>query len=124
MKKKLFGILLMLLILICGFVFSLVYKTTSQLDKIDTTPVDVQKVKDGTYRGKSETELVKVDLEVVLSHGKIDDIKIIRHDCGRGQEAEAILDRIIEKNDIEVDAISGATLSSELIKDAVRKALR
>ena len=31
---------------------------------------------------------------------------------------------MIEKNDIEVDAVSGATMSSEVIKAAVRDALR
>ena len=31
---------------------------------------------------------------------------------------------MIEKDDVEVDAVSGATFSSEVIKDAVRNALR
>lgn len=38
--------------------------------------------------------------------------------------ANAIVDNMVSKNDIEVDAVSGATLSSEVIKDVVRNALR
>lgn len=123
MKKKILRLLLILLIVVGGFAALKIYQTAKQLEKIDKTPVEIEKLEDGRYRGKSETELVKVEVEVVVSQGKIKDIELIKHECGRGQKAQAILDKIIEKNDIEVDSISGATVSSEIIKDALRKAL-
>ena len=38
--------------------------------------------------------------------------------------AFAIVSDMIKDNTVEVDAVSGATMSSEVIKDAVRDALR
>lgn len=124
MKKKILGALLIILILIGGFAFSKVTQTAKQLEAMDKTPIDLEKIKDGKYKGMSETELVKVEVEVLVSQGRIEEINLIRHECGRGQEANSILDIIIEKNDVEVDSISGATVSSEVIKDALRQALR
>ena len=54
----------------------------------------------------------------------IRDIEILKHECGKGRRANEIVNDMIEKNDIEVDAVSGATMSSEVIKAAVRDALR
>ncbi|MCI8299875.1 MAG: FMN-binding protein, partial [Lachnospiraceae bacterium] len=42
---------------------------------------------------------------------------------GRGSRAEVVVDRIIEEQKIEVDAVSGATNSSTVIKKAVENAL-
>ncbi len=50
-------------------------------------------------------------------------ITIVRHDNGKEKPAEAIVDDIIENNSLEVDAISGATYSSNVIKAAVLDAL-
>ena len=52
------------------------------------------------------------------------DIEILKHECGKVRPANEIVNDMIEKNDIEVDAVSGATMSSEVIKAAVRDALR
>ena len=82
------------------------------------------KYADGVYEGESETELVKVKVSVEVKDGTIKDVKILKHDCGLGGPANALADKIKEKNDVEIDAVSGATASSKVIKDAVRKALR
>ncbi len=42
---------------------------------------------------------------------------------GRGSRAEVVVDRIIEEQKIDVDAVSGATNSSTVIKKAVENAL-
>ena len=124
MGRKIFiGLLALIGLLVISFGVS-VFKMKGQLDEIDRTPVDMTRVSDGVYEGHSETELVKVDVQVTVEGGMIEDIKILKHECGKGKPAEALLDIIIEKNDVEVDAVSGATASSEVIKDAVRKALR
>ncbi len=112
-----------LILLIIG-ISSVVGKMHQQLAKIDQTPVDLSLVADGTYEGESETELVKASVRVTVKEGAIKDIEILRHECGKGKPAEQMLLRMIEKNDVEVDAVSGATASSAVLKDAVRNALR
>ena len=86
--------------------------------------IDMTKVADGIYEGHSETDLVKADVRVTVSNGEIKDIEIVKHMCGKGKPAEAMTESMIRNNDVEVDAVSGATYSSKVIKDAVRNALR
>ena len=115
------GVFALFLITICAV---LVIKMNSQVKSFDKSAVDVSQVKDGVYEGHSETELVKVDVKVTVSNGDISDIEILRHECGKGKIANVIVEDMVEKDDVEVDAVSGATFSSEVIKDAVRSALR
>ncbi|MDF2821548.1 MAG: FMN-binding domain [Clostridiales bacterium] len=85
--------------------------------------IDMTNVSDGTFIGESETGIVKVKLEVTVQNNQITDINIITHDNGLGSKAEKIIDKVIAENSYDVDAISGATVSSENIKSAISKAL-
>ena len=115
------AVLALLIITMCAVI---VIRMNSQVKSFDRSEVDVSQVKDGIYEGRSETDMVKVDVRVTVSNGDISDIEIVRHECGKGKIANVIVEEMIEKDDVEVDAVSGATFSSEVIKDAVRNALR
>ena len=115
------AVLALLIITMCAVI---VIRMNSQVKSFDRSEVDVSQVKDGIYEGRSETDMVKVDVRVTVSNGDISDIEIVRHECGKGKIAHVIVEDMIEKDDVEVDAVSGATISSEVIKDAVRNALR
>ena len=111
-------------IIILSFIGIILGKMKKQLEQIDTSTVDISQVADGIYMGESETELVKVAVNVTVKDGKIENIDILKHECGKGKPAERIIESIIQKNNVEVDAVSGATVSSAVIQDAVRTALR
>lgn len=115
------AVLALFIITICAVI---VIRMNSQVKSFDRSEIDVSQVKDGIYEGRSETDMVKVDVRVTVSNGDISDIEIVRHECGKGKIANVIVEDMIEKDDVEVDAVSGATFSSEVIKDAVRNALR
>ena len=115
------AVLALLIITMCAVI---VIRMNSQVKSFDRSEVDVSQVKDGIYEGRSETDMVKVDVRVTVSNGDISDIEIVRHECGKGKIANVIVEDMIQKDDVEVDAVSGATFSSEVIKDAVRNALR
>lgn len=59
-----------------------------------------------------------------VKNGKIADIDILEHKNGRGKSAESIINKIVDEQKINVDAISSATNSSIVIKKAVENALR
>ena len=119
------GILtLALAVLIISFVLKTVSHMKKQLNGFDKTGIEISQVQDGVYEGKSETDLVKVEVRVTVLNGEISDIEILKHECGLGKPAEEMIAEMIQKNDVEVDAISSATFSSEVIKDAIRNALR
>lgn len=59
-----------------------------------------------------------------MQNGEIANINILEHRHERGKTAEVIADSIVDEQKIDVDAISGATNSSTVIKKAVENALK
>jgi uncharacterized protein with FMN-binding domain len=85
--------------------------------------VNLQQVSDGTYLGNAKNDIIVVEVKVTVAGHKITSIDILRHDNGFGGKAEAIVDNIISKQSLEVDTISSATYSSNIILKAVENAL-
>jgi uncharacterized protein with FMN-binding domain len=54
----------------------------------------------------------------------ITDVEIVEHRHDLGGAAESVVDDILIHQRIDVDAVSGATNSSSVIKKAVENALR
>ena len=89
---------------------------------IEVGSIDLITVENGSYQGQCDAGLVKVDLTVEVKDHVITSIVINKHDNGMGKKAEAIVDTIIEAQSIDVDAVSGATISSDAIRKAVEEA--
>ena len=124
MGKKLFIGLGIVLLIVLTFATIVIHGMKNQLREFDKNPIAIENVADGTYEASSETTLVKATVKVTVEGGKITNVDILRHECGLGGPAGEIVKDIRDANTVEVDAVSGATYSSEVIKDAVRKALR
>ncbi|AFG36498.1 FMN-binding protein [Spirochaeta africana] len=86
--------------------------------------VDLQQVGSGTYTGSHAAGLVEVESEVTVQHNTIEEITITRHEKWRGGKAEAITDDVIQTQSLQVDVISGATVSSMVILKSIENALR
>lgn len=95
------------------------------------TPKAIQKVKDpaaykdGTYTGTGTGFAGDITVKVKIAKGKIKKIQITKtsDDDGYIKKAETLLDKIVKKQSTNVDAVSGATYSSNGIIEAVRDAL-
>ncbi|MFC1644307.1 FMN-binding protein [Candidatus Omnitrophota bacterium] len=77
---------------------------------------------DGVYEG--EHSFVKV--QVTVKGGNVDDIKMLYHGGGGEKYAEMVkplLAEMVEKQSTNIDAITGATVSSDNLKKAVNNAL-
>lgn len=123
MKK--FALVLTGLIL-SGFIGFQVFSASirKSLASLENATINMTNIADGVYSGHSELGPVSVDVEVHVTDHKLTKIDLVRHACGLGRPAEAITEKMVEQNTFDVDAISGATVSSEVIKNAVNKALR
>jgi len=84
---------------------------------------DLSTIEHGVYRGFFDAILVAADVSVTVEGNRIESIKIEKHKNEKGKSAEAITDRVIAEQSIEVDAISGATNSSKVILKAIENAL-
>ncbi len=62
-------------------------------------------------------------VEVEIKDSAIVSINLLEHRNERGKHAEDIIDDIISEQKLDVDTISGATNSSNVIKKAIEKAI-
>ncbi len=79
---------------------------------------------DGLYTGRCDNGLVAAAVEVELRGGVIVDIRLLEHQNGLGAPGEAVLPAVVETQCLEVDAVAGATASSNTLLKAVENALR
>ena len=84
-----------------------------------------QKYKDGQYEGKAKGYASDIKVKVTIEKGKIAKIEVIeqKEDQIYWNQAKKVIDRIIEKQDSQVDISAGATISSKGIMYAVQDAL-
>jgi uncharacterized protein with FMN-binding domain len=106
-----------------GVFFAVAKKSLDNLNAMTIEDIDLSTVPDGTYNGSYSAFPVSAEVEVTVLNHTITEIKIIKHDEGKGEPAEAITDRVISAQSIYVDAVSGATLSSKVIIMAIKDAL-
>ena len=112
---------LSLIFAVCLYLFSIGCATTPPTP---TGKVDHQKLVDGTYEGNYRRGPVKVRVKITIESHRISSIDLIEHDTWRGKEAEKIIpDRIIQEQSTEVNTVSGATMSSRVIMNAVQNAV-
>ncbi len=85
--------------------------------------VDLSDLPDGVYVGEYDVNFIYAKVEVTVQNGKMEDISILEHKQERGKVAEAVVTKMVAEQKIDVDAVSGATNSSTVIKKAVENAL-
>jgi len=87
-------------------------------------PFNSDFVTDGVYEGSATIWPVKAVVKVAIENKRIARINILEHRTMLGGPAEEIIPaRIIEKQSTNVDAVSGATMSSDAIMNAVQLAI-
>ncbi len=126
MKKIMKVMLVLLCIVFIGVVGFKIWsaKMIKEARGLEDVSMDMSNVEDGIYEGHSELGPVIVDVKVTVECSKIIDIEIVEHQNGLGQSANIIVEDMVAMNTYEVDAVSGATVSSEIIKNAVNDALQ
>lgn len=78
---------------------------------------------DGRHFGIYETNLVAAEVAVTVLNNRIHNIDILRHATGRGAPGEAVKDRVVEAQSVDVDTVARATASSKIILKAIEVAL-
>ncbi len=127
-KKKIISVIILFFLLI-GLICGAVYlKNVADYKRAigETTfdEIDIADVSDGIYIGEYDVNFIYAKVEVTVEDGEIVSINILEHRHERGKAAEKVIEKIIEEQKIDVDAVSGATNSSTVIKKAVENALK
>lgn len=126
MKKAIkVGSVLLCVVLVGGIGFK-IWSTNlvKEAMALEDVSIDMSKLKDGVYEGHSELGPVIVNVKVTVEKGKIIGVEILEHQNGLGQAANVIVEDMVKQNTYDVDAVTGATVSSEVIMNAVNNALQ
>ncbi len=128
MKKKHVIAVIIVVIIILGGVFGLqeylsLREYKEQVRDMTISNVDLSRIPDGSYTGTSDVNYVSAEVKVTVKEHRITKIDLVKHNNGKGAKAESLPDKVIEKQSLDVDMVSGATASSKVILKAIENAL-
>lgn len=118
----------MIFIISCLYGYTFLLKEYKEAKNISIEVIDFINLNDGTYFGKYSGGMygwrIK-NVKIMIKNNRLIDIKLL--DNGNlkeiNQDYDDLLKRIVKNQSLEVDAISGATLTSRAIKKSVEIAL-
>ncbi len=108
----------------------------NELKNMVITDVNFNKLRDGVYTGEyrgTKDSFRNAAVEVTVSSGAVTDIKVTEgalagakqtNDIGKGKTLNNLFHEVITSQSLEVDVISGATLTSNAHLKAVENALK
>ena len=98
-------------------------KNLEGLTQVQVSNIDLTSVVDGVYAGSYSSFPVAAEVKVTVKNHRITAIELVKHTNGQGAAAEAIPGKVLEKQTLDVEAVSGATYSSKVIIKAIEMAL-
>ncbi|MBR0574986.1 FMN-binding protein [Proteiniclasticum sp. BAD-10] len=84
---------------------------------------DLLALEDGSYEGDFDAKIVSAKVRVEIKDHQITKIILLEHRNGQGKAAEALPQKVVEGQSLQVDLVSGATYSSIVILKAIEEAL-
>ncbi len=124
-KKYLMPVAIILLIILIGIAAAKpkIEANLQDLKSLTFADINLSEINDGEYTGNHKAFPITAEVMVNVKNHAITEIEITKHDNGKGKAAEAIIGKVIEKQSLQIDAISGATYSSKVILKAIENAL-
>ena len=126
---KVLGVVFILFVALGAAMIMEFSRTDRVISATDVDPVGIGAIlaslPDGTYAGEFHPgRFVGATVAVHVQGHRINAIDIIEHNYGQGKPAESITASVILRQGLDVDVVSGATVSSKVILVAVENALR
>ena len=111
-----------------GYGWSLLMKEHREARSLPLNAVDFSKLNDGTYHGDYAGGMYKWranECDVTVTSGQVTDILLVgsKDPGSKNTQHKELYDRVIRAQSLQVDTISGATLTSKAWLQAVENAL-
>jgi uncharacterized protein with FMN-binding domain len=128
-KMVLIVIIVLVVLLAAGMGGAMLFtaKEHKEAKNLPIAAIDFKNLNDGTYIGEYEGGIKKWrtnKVQVTVSSGKVTEIKVLEQKYKLGPEfTDKLYDRVTEAQSLQVDTISGATLTSKACLKSVENAL-
>lgn len=122
--KRMKRVVICVLVVLVGIGISMIVllqDITQKTNQIKLHTPNLATIKDGVYEGRYSIFPVSAKVKVYIEDKRINDVKIITH--GLGKAAENIVSDVLQKQSLEVDTVSQATISSVCILKAAEQAM-
>jgi uncharacterized protein with FMN-binding domain len=112
------------------FLTALIASACGQQNKTGEGPdnkaaIDFNDISDGTHRGRFTYGAFNYIVDVVAQGGRVTEIIVVQNkDNEPSEKAVAVLERVVEKQSLNVDLVSGATASSKALLQATENAIK
>ena len=97
-------------------------KYKKKIASTEINSINLERIKDGEYEGFYDVYLINARVIVKVESNKIVSIKLIEHKHDR-HSGEPMIQKVIDNQSLEIDAISGATNSCKTVLKAIEIAL-
>ena len=111
-------------ILITAFVCFAIFALLLRPQTLEIGTVDLNTVADGEYIGVCQNKILIAVVKVRVQNHEIMDIEVLEHKASYMGQAERIAGEVCAEQTLEVDAISGATFTSDTVLKAIENALK
>lgn len=121
---KIAGIIFIVLLLVGGgFVFYL-SRGLEEVSNMSIEDVNISALEDGVYNGKYDGGRWTNEVEVTIKDSKITNINLVKDVVfSKPEVKEEMLNKVIEEQSIDVDAISGSTVTCKAYLKSIENAL-
>lgn len=123
MRKRIFLIIIIGIILLIIFTISFLFYGKSETLNLTINNINLSFISDGIYIGQYVKGRFNYKVEVIIKNNSIGSIKILNQKSSYLNTNEIIIKRVLEKQSLNVDVVSGATATSKGILKAIENAL-
>ncbi|MCR4436073.1 MAG: FMN-binding protein [Clostridiales bacterium] len=117
-------IVLAVLVLIAGGFGFYITRGLAEGAKVTLNSVDLAGIQDGDYKGSYKLGRWSNEVEVTVKDHKISDIRILKDVRFPLKDVtDKMIQEVIEKQDVNVDVVSGATVTSKAYLKSIENAL-
>ena len=95
-----------------------------RLVDMEMPKIDLSEVPDGSHMGEYSSFPVMAKVNVIVKNNQIISVELLSYRHGQNMKLDELPDRIVQAQSLDVDAVSGATLTSKTVLLAVERALK
>ncbi len=122
--KRTIGIVAVIVLLVLAGGTAYLVRGLNPMMELEIHDVDVRNLPDGTYSGEFQGYRWANRVEVTVENAMIQDIAVIEpHPFHRQELIDTLTERIVERQTLQVETVTGATVSSKAFLKAVENAL-